>query len=238
MITIIDQQFREALQAYLPTTKRSLSEVLNRRAYVVAGRTLDSMKPEPGREQSERRRIRSYLNSVVSTRLKVFKGGKRKGQFGRAGARANQLARVNLIIQKRRSKMGLKGLYGQEMITAEGKFKQAAQVGVGYLKSPFVAVVRDLRAYIKGPIPRIRTSWGRISIWPGSKGRGLVNPANPGINPAVVMQMKWQTKGHASKVESLTVPHLQAAFNAEAAEIMEHVRRKMQADADKINARK
>jgi hypothetical protein len=236
-IVIDDREFQRALRAYYPTTRRTLAQIVNQRAYNIAGRTMDMMKPAPGREQSTRRHIRAYMNSTVSTRVRVVKSGPNKGKYKRAGAKGNQLARVNLIIQMRRAKRGLKGLYGAAMRQAEGKFKQAAQVGVGFLKSPFVAVVRDLGMSVKFK-PRIRTSWGRIAIWPGSRGRGTVNPAQDGMNPTVIMKMLWNVRGHPGRVESLIVPHLQRAFNDEAREIMRHVQEKMQKDADRINARR
>lgn len=235
-LEIDSRQFQKALEMYLPTTRKSLAEVLNQRAFNIAARTIDSMKPAPGGEQAARTRIKTYLNEQLSTRIRQVKSGKNKGKFKRRGSKANQLARVNLIIQARRSKKGLPGLHGQGMASAEGKFKQAAQVGVGFLKSPFVAVIKGLLDYVR--FRKVQTRWGRISVWPGSKGYGTVNPANPGINPVVTMKTNWATKGQPSKVQSLTLPHLQAAFNAEASEMMRHVQEKLQRDADRINAKK
>lgn len=235
-LTIDDRQFKAALREYRQTTRRSLPEILNQRAFNIAARTMDSMKPAPGEEQAQRTKIKTYMDAQISTRIRQVKSGRNKGQFKRRGSKPNQLARVNLIIQARRARKGLPGLYGAAMRQAEGSFKRAAQVGVGFLKSPFVAVIRGLLSYVK--FRRVQTRWGRISVWPGSKGYGTVNPANPGINPVVTMKTSWTTKGHPTKVNSLTFPHLQAAFNAEAAEIMRHVREKLQKDADRINARR
>lgn len=235
-LEIDGKQFQRALEAYLPTTRKSLSEVLNQRAFNIAARTIDSMKPTPGGEQAARARIKNYMQQrQAAPKLAVIKYGKKRGQLRRVGKASNILVRANLIIQARRSKKGLPGLYGQGMVSAEGKFTQAAQVGVGFLKSPFVAVIKGLIDYVR--FKKVATRWGRISVWPGSKGYGTVNPANPGINPVVTMKVNWATKGQPTRVQSLTLPHLQAAFNAEASEMMRHVQEKLQKDADRINAR-
>ncbi len=234
-ITIDTREFEAALREYEASTTKALPDILNQRAFNVAARTMDAMKPAPGGEQAERAKIRSYMNEQVSTRVRLATSGKRKGKFLKRGARGNQLARVNLIIQARRAKAGLKGIQGQEMRQAEGRFKLAAQVGVGFLKSPFIPVIKGLHALVK--FKRVATRWARISVWPGSDGWGKVNPAKTGWNPFVAMEMRWKTKGTPEKVQRMVEPHMQAAFNAEGQELMRHVQEKLQQDADRINAR-
>ena len=230
-IDIDTREFMRGLDQYFASSKKGLAEVLNQRAFNIAARTMDSMKPLPGGEQQARAKIQGYLNESLSPRIRMTK----KGTFRKRGSNANQLARVNLVIQARRSKLGLKGLYGQEMRQAEGKFKKAAQVGVGFLKSPYVAVIKGLLDYVK--FRKVATRWGRISVWAGSKGKGTVNPAQAGWSPKVVMSMLWNVRGQPTKADSLTRPHLQRAFDDEGREMMRHVAEKLQAEANKINAR-
>ena len=226
------RQFNAGLDAYMKTTTRDLPDIVNQRAFNVAARTIDSMKPLPGSEQAERSKIKSYLNAQVSTRIRLVKS---KGTFRKKGSRANQLARVNLIIQARRAKAGLKGLHGQEMTEAEGRFKRAAQVGVGFLKSPFIPVIKGLIALVR--FRKVATRWGRISVWPGSAGFGKVTPAKEGLKPFVEMQMRWKVPGIPLKVQGLIFPHYQAAMNAEGAEMIRHAHEKLQASANRINSR-
>lgn len=235
-IQIDTRQFKEALQGYYRTTTKDLQEVLNQRAFNIAGRAVDSMKPSPGAEQSTRGKIKTYLNEQVSTRVRVATSGKRKGKFLRKGSKANQLARVNLIIQARRRKMGMKGLYGDAMRDVEGRFKTAAQVGVGFLKTPFLPIIKGLHSLVK--FKRIQTRWGRISVWPGSDGYGKVNPAKASWNPSVTMTMRWIVSGAPTKVQRMVLPNLQAAFDAEAREMVRHTTEKLQQTANKVNARK
>lgn len=234
-IQINTRNFTEALKFLKENTKRDLQEVLNQRAFNIAARTLDSLKPDPGAEQSTRARIKNYLNQQLTSRVRLATSGKRKGKFIKRGSRANQLVRANLIIQARRKKMGQKGLYGAKMADAEGRFKTAAQVGVGFLKTPFLPIIRGLQALVK--YKRVKTRWGRISVWPGSDGYGRIKPAQNSMNPSVEMSMAWKVSGAPTKVQRMVVPKLQASFDAEAREMVRHTNEKLQATADKVNAK-
>lgn len=236
-IQLDTRQFRRAIQVYAETTRKTGAQIVNQRAYNVAGRAMDMMKPEPGGEQAQRAKIRAYMNTRRGEdRYVISKTGKRTKKKVK---RMHQLVVANLIVQARRAKKGLTGLYGQAMISAEGQFVQAAQVGVGFLKSPFVAIVRGLTEYQPpGKRMPIKTRWGKISVWPGSKGYGTVNPALPGTSPQVKFELRWRVKGAPTKVQRLTLPVLQRAFDAEAAGMRQHVIDKLQEAADKINARK
>lgn len=234
-IEIDTRQFVAGLTAILVATKRSLPEVVNQRSFNIAARTVDSMKPAPGGEQAQRTKIKRYMEAQISTRLRIFKRGKRAGKFGRAGSKANQLQRVNLIIQARRARIGLPGLSGEEMAKAEGKFKKAAQVGVGFLKSPFLPIIKGLVAHVR--FKKVATRWGRISVWPGSAGYGRVKVATPGEASSVEMEMKWQVPGVPTKVQTLILPHLQAAVNAEGQEMLRHAESKLQSEFNRVNTR-
>lgn len=79
--------------------------------------------------------------------------------------------------------------------------------------------------------------WGRISVWPGSKGYGKVIPATVNNTPKVEIKLRWQVRGAPTKVEGMVAPVLQKAFNDEAKELMRHVAEKLQSEADKINSK-
>ena len=231
-IDIDTREFERALDTYFASTTRGLADVLNQRAFNIAGRTMDAMKPTPGGEQAQRSKIKAYMSQPVgATRYVRGKNGK---PTKRKAKKMNQLQVAHLIIQMRRAKRGLKGLYGQEMVEARGKFVQAAQVGVGFLKSPYVAVVRGLLAHVN--FRKMATRWQKISIWEGSRGGGDVRPARKGWSPQVIMKMVWKVRGQPTKVDLMTRPHLQAAFDAEGREMMRHVAEKLQEGANKINA--
>ena len=235
--TIDTREFSKALRDYAETTRKTAAQIVNQRAYNVAGRAIDMLKPSPGEEQSTRARIKSYLQQRRgSDRFLITKTGKKSKKRVR---KSLQLILANLIVQKRRAKAGLKGLYGREMVDAEGKFTRVAQAGVGFLKSPFAAVIRALTKYQPpGLRMKIRTRWGDISIWPGSRGSAKVIPALPGTRPIVTMSMFWNVPGQPTKVERLTRYALQRGFDLEEAELVRHMTEVLQKEADKINARK
>jgi hypothetical protein len=236
-ISIDTRQFKAALQEYRETTKRELRDILNQRAFNIAGRTMDALKPEPGNEKGARHKIKNYMDAMQgSPRLKMFKTGRRRGQLALKGGASGQLRRKHLILQARRKKMGMKGLYGKTMREQVGKFTQAAQVGVGFLKSPFIPIIKGLHDLVR--FKSVKTAWGRISVWPGSDGFGKVTPAKKSTNPFVEMRLKWIVSGHAGKVNKLIVPKMQSAFDAEAAELRRYVTEKLQAEANKIKPRK
>ena len=246
-LRIDTRQFKAALQERAKNMIRKLADELNQRTINIVGRAYDKIKPLPGSEESGRARIKSYMNEQVSTRIKLRTSGKRKGMFTKKGSRANQLVRANLIIQKRRSKLGLKGLYGKEMIQAEGKFKQAAQIGVGSLKLPLLKIIRVLNPLVKfksaftrtGTV-RLNTGFvARIPTWPLSGYGASVQPAEEGWKPRVNWRMYWgNVPGMPSKIQKMIEPNLQKAVDAETAEMRRHTAEKLQKEWDKVNARR
>jgi len=235
-IQIDTRQFKEAIRFVHQNTRKDLAEILNQRAFNVAARAIDDMKPAPGSEQGTRGRIKAYMDTPLGApKLRVIQSGKRRGQLTRKGRKQDRLTRKNLIVQARRAKAGLTGLYGMAMRMEAGELSRRAQVGVGFLKSPFLPIIKGLHALVK--YKRVRTAWGRISVWPGSKGYGKITPAKAGFNVFVEMLMRWQVPGAPTKVQRMVLPHLQAAFDAEAREMVRHTTEKLQQTANKVNAK-
>ena len=233
-ITVDVRSFNAALKEYRATTAKALPEILNQRAFNIAARTVDSLKPTPGGEQSQRGKIKAYMDSPRGApKLRVVASGPRRGQLSRAGKKQDRLMAKHLILQARRARKGLKGLCGQAMRLESGEFTRRAQVGVVFLKSPFVPILKGLSALVK--FRKVATSWGRISVWAGSSGFGKVTPAKAGLNIFTEMKLHWKLAGSPDKVKAMVLPKMQAAFNAEAAELVRHTREKLQQAADKLN---
>lgn len=235
-ISIDTREFKKAIQFVRENTKKDMAEILNQRAFNIAARTVDSMLPKPGAEAGTRGKIKQYMDTPKSEpKLRVVQSGPKRGQLTRVGRLKNRLTLKNLIIQKRRSKQGLKGLYGAEMRELSGDLSRRAQVGVGFLKTPFLPIIKGLVALVK--FKKVATRWGRISVWPGSRGFGKVKPAKAGEKPFVEMKLAWNVPGRPGKVERMIVPKLQAAFNAEAKEMVRHTTAQLQKTAGKVNAK-
>src|SRR5690349_1842627 len=117
-------QFDRGLQMVYRNTPKTLTEVVNQRALNVAGRAFEGLPPSKSTVsddeflfggtssavEAKRWSIRRFLREPLSTRITLFKSGKRKGQIGRKGGRNKQLQRVHLIVQARRARAGKKGL--------------------------------------------------------------------------------------------------------------------------------
>jgi len=228
-IDIDTRDFDAALKDYYRASEKALPEIINQRLFNVAARTMDGLPPAPGDEQKTRSKIKAYLTQAITTRLGRTKGGK----FKRKGRKSDQLTRVNLIVQARRAKAGQKGLYGQAMRRASTSFKIRAQVGVGFLKSPFIPVIKGLIGIVK--YRKVNTRWGRISVWPGSRGHGKVDPAKTGLNPEGVFNVSWGLGPSSGQASTLVGNALQKAFDSETAEIRRHMEERLQKEADKVN---
>jgi hypothetical protein len=229
-MTIDTTEFDRALRDYYRATSKTLPEVVNQRMFNVAARIMDALPPKPGEEQATRSKIKKYLTEKVQGRMRVGKKGPKRV----SGRRPKKLMRVNLIVQARRAKTSRKGLYGDAMAAAAGAFRQRAQVSVGFLKSPFIPVIKGLLNFVK--FKKVATRWGRISVWPGSSGYGKVKPATPGLSPEGIFEVRWKwfTEKQAT---ALVTSAIQKAFNDETKEIDRHLQEKLQPEADKINAK-
>jgi hypothetical protein len=230
-------QFDRAMGLYVQSTNRDLAEIVNQRALNVAGRAFDLIPPSSGGAiEAKRRKIKSYLDTLISSRLKRLTSGKRKGQFGKKGKRENQLQRRHLIVQARRRKAGLKGLYGQAMRDAAAKLSRTSQVSVGFLKSIFLPIITTLNGIARFKFPFWKTS--NISRWPGSAGHGQVSIAVPGTNPIALLRATANTTGwNDAGARKILQDAMQGAIDAEAAEMVRHVAEKMQKTANRFNAK-
>lgn len=176
---------RRGIEAKLEVSRRTLPELLNQMQANIVHHVLEILPPSD--PDTKRLEIQLYLKAQLSTRFKQATSGKRKGLFLKKGKRNNQLQRVHLILQARRKKYGLPGLYGKDMRLAAGKFKASATKGVGYAKSMYIPLARALNPVVKYKIPANLTM--KIARWPGSAGYGQVTLAEAGDVPQAILQI-------------------------------------------------
>ena len=254
-VTIDTRPFDQALKSYLATTQRSLAEVMNQRAYNVAGRTAGYLPPFAGVE-AEKARIQHYLTAQLGpSRKKTVTKGRRAGQSVASG---RQLERRHLIIQKIQKRLGRKGLWGGgsartgkasgsgKMLQYAGEMLRRAKVGAGHLRAIWLPIIRGLFPHIRyrridGPNPH---PFRGIAQWPGSAASSTVQPAKPAFNPFAELIARITTHGprvlvpsQDAKVMRLETAALQRAFDDEGKQLVEHVARKLQEEANKVNAR-
>lgn len=167
-------------------TRRSLPDVLAQTGANIVRRVVPALPPVD--TDSKRDQIRRWLKEPASTRVKLAKSGKRKGHFIQKGARNKQLQRAHLIVQARRRKAGLPGLYGKAMLHEAGKFKQRASVSVGYAKSLWLPIATALNEVVRYKL-QMSLLFKGVARWPGSAGSGQVTLPVPGSQPTLSLQI-------------------------------------------------
>jgi hypothetical protein len=229
-------QFKGAMKQLYRTIPIGLADLNNQTAYDVAGKALEDTEPHDRAEtQSKRVAIKAYLNDYRV--VDQLTGGWRHGRKGRGNTRVKI---VNLIINKIRGKLGLKGLYGssgeKSMKEAEGKFLRAHQNVVGYLQSVLIPIIVGLNAFVK--YKSGSSKYNFITRWPGSTGAGKVEPSRPGWNPITIFEtMVAVDKNQEGKVSMIELKAMQGAIDWKTGKMERAVQRALQPEFDKVNAR-
>lgn len=211
---------------------RDMQTEVRQRALNIAGRIFDLIPPESGSPvEAKRFEIKQYMSTTLSSRVRMAKRGKRAGHLIRRGGRDRQLKRVNLIVQARRAKSGKKGLYGEAMSAASGYFQQNAQKAVGFLKSPFLPIIRTLNPMCRFKFPFAKTK--NISRWPGSSGFGWAKVVNSDKSPMVILDANVTVDANEGRVQSIYNAAATRAVADENADMENHMRER----AEKIRKR-
>ena len=253
-------EFQAALREYIASTKRDLQEIINQRALNVAERAFDIVPPATGvGVDVKRRQISKYLNEPLSQKLKyrakdkqVFKitrrnigtmGAQRDRKFVKtlkaglhqSGAKWRQLQRRHLIVQARRRKEGKKGLYGKDMRYEAGMLSRGSTGGVGFVKSSFLPAIYALNKAARFKFPYRKTK--NIKRWSGSGSWGSAQPAHAQMKSearfSVNIRLTKRSAHTAPRVNAMLDGAVIQAMAEEATEMREHVRRKMQARANR-----
>jgi hypothetical protein len=154
---------------------------------------------------------------------------KKTGKFkqGRAVIGGPLIAR---IINKKRRQAGQPGLEGPEMQRAEQKFLNARLRAIGSLRAGWVAAIRKLAAAAKQAFAIERT--------PRVKSSGRARPAVEGWDPVAELEYNLAIrKKEALQIDPRVETALAAAFQTELASMETHILKRLQRDADAINAR-
>jgi hypothetical protein len=193
---------RKGINEKMEVTRRTLPEILEQTGANIVSRTVEGLPPF--NVDVKRMQVSRYLKEPLATRVKLATSGKRKGHFIKKGARNKQLQRVHLIVQMRRRKAGLRGLYGKEMMRGAGKFKQRSSVSVGYSKSMYMPIADALNDLVRFKIPS-RRLFSKIARWDGSAGRGQVTLPTPSDRPQLILQIASAQHNTQSDSKLLTI---------------------------------
>ena len=215
----IDQrEFHAALKQYIAVTRHSIAYALNKKAFFIAR---EAAKDTP---VATREAIQSVFN--VSQTEKVNKKGKtiRKINFSDMNSSAYAL------LQWHQKKKGKPPVPRSEVKKAAQRFVANRLRAVGSLKSGWKRTVLILQRAVK-------ESWGFDSS-ANVKQQGFAKPATEGFSPDVTFGYRVTEKKKGTKrIDPRVVAALQAAFNAETANMKQYLESYLQKDADKVNAK-
>jgi hypothetical protein len=221
--------FRRAFWNVQRNSHRSLKDQINQRTMNVAVRAFQALPPSdvPGK----RKEVKAYMDTQLAQKVVQNKTGKNRGKFRKAGRGRDQLMRKHLIVQARRKKEGLKGLYGNAMRIASGELSRVAQISQGYLKSVFIPIIVGLYGVVKFRPPASLTQY--VARWPGSSGSGKVSPAKTTINPTAVISVDIELKdSQNAKVLAMYEAAIGQAIRDETSEMRSHYEKQLQRELD------
>jgi len=219
-IALDTRAFDAALANYLPTTNKSLADVINQRAFNIALRGATFTKA------GSMKKIAAYLNRVIAGATK------RKGK-------KRQLRAKHLIVQAKRAKQGKPGLYGPDLRTVTGAWSSARTRSAGFLRTLWLPALMALQASAKF----FQASWKskmvdgdgkRLSLWSRTTAKSDAKSASPGN---ILARLSIGTSSHSPQDPArrrIISAAMQRAFDEEAREITRHVEAKMKRDIDRF----
>ena len=254
--------FQQAVREHLATTKRELADATNARMFYLFLRVFALLPPKD--PKMERQKIRAYMTQEI---VEMRVSQKPLSQFALFAAlmshdrTSKPLRRVDLISQARRKRSGKGVLLPRQRreLEAHGAGLLNRAVGsVGYTKS---AVVKSLKALSGGfaqfgikrgkrstkkDVPpnqallKIASEYGmaynNVGVHKGAKQR--TKGATPGISPVATVNLSiGLADGQVGKVTSEYNAAMSRAMADEMAEMKRHIAERMQAVADKHNAK-
>jgi len=250
-VSIDMTEFNAAMKQLLATTSRTLPEFLNSRLFFWLLRIYASLDPKS--PQSERNRIRAYLNEPIGERRFDKRTGKKVG-------RGRVLQRRHLIVQAKRRDMaatqdqgGIKaGLYGEAMRAAAASFSRKAIGSVGYLKAAVAKSIKSINGHFtqfgfstkksggkqipgNAALIAIANQYGlkaeNVAMHKGA--RGYAYPAKDGFNPYSIADMAVAiSDDQVGRVSERYSSAGQRATNDETVEMQKHLARHMQGIAN------
>lgn len=251
-VTVDTSNFEKAWKEYLPTTKRSLSDVINARTFFLMLRLYCLLPPKS--PQAARNKILDYFNRPIGNR----RFDKKTGKYV---SKARELRLVHLIAQAKNAKEGKPGLYGKDMRLAAAKLRRRAAGSVGYLKSAVVKAIKKLSPSFQQFGGTRRAKKGSAEVRVVSGNQALINLANQyglrqenvsvhrgssayaynargGFNPYSSVRFNiGLSDNQIAKVSAIYNRAMQQAYNDEAKEIEIHIAAKLKENSDLLEKR-
>ena len=250
-VSIDTTEFQAAMRQYLARTKSTLEEATNRRLFFVLARAFVLLKPHHA--DSERARIRNYLNQPVGDTRMDKATGKKVGR-GRVFRLVHKIAVHREIMEGRSTPWKGKDRKAgaDEMKAAAAKVRRQSVGSVGYLKSVVAKAIKQIRgsftqfgrqskkvggrtingnAAVIGFAEQYGTSQDNVGMHKGAK--AYVTKARAGLSPQAIADMAVSiANGQEGRVAAQYGAAFQKAFNDERVEMENYLAGVMQADAN------
>jgi hypothetical protein len=218
-LTIDTSQFQSALQEYVKWSKRSLPDIINRKAKSIA---IFAYQLTPRADRGE---VMKELDLRVAKQVTNRKTGKVRNVYALDDRR--RIAGIMYV----RAKASGKPLNTYAEYAA-GSLKYAANrlTAIGTLAAGWIGAIRKLAAATQSGVGDVQ--------WKRHKGIGTAKPAVNGWNPTAEFAYNLQErKPGGFQIDPRCEAALQQGFDREAASMMDYIAKKMQEKADTVNAK-
>ena len=213
-------KFDEVLRAYMARCPHTFDEIINKKMYFILRGAWQ------GTPKVERSTVEQNLNIVG---YKIRKSRK-TGKFSRGAAVLGKGSMIFRIINARRKRAGLKGLYGTDMAKAAGRLRGARLRAIGTLRRGWL---RSLLTFAsRAQESMVAAQDGRLPA-----GRGNPIPAVPGWNAIATTTYEVNIDSTKNaKIDPRVEQALASAFEEEARSMQTYIERKIQEEIVKAGA--
>lgn len=215
--TLDHSEFDKTLAEYVAKVPGRLEQIINRKMYFILRKAWE-LTPIATRETIERQ-----LNIIGYKLRRSRKTGKISRGRSILGASV-----LNLIVQARRAKAGLKGLYGKEMAKASSKLAGARLRASGTMRRGWLKPLLAFAAKSKDSVPS--DAFGALP-----KGSGEARPAEAGWSPTAEAAFEVMIEKGA-RFDPRVEQALQAAFDAEEASMRQYIEEQLEKDLKEMAA--
>jgi hypothetical protein len=218
MVTLetFDAVFRE----YIARCPHTLDEIVNKKMYFILRAAWE------GTPQVQRSTIEQNL-SIDAYKIRK---SRKTGKFSRGAAVHGSGSVVFRIINARRKRAGLKGLYGKDMAKAVRRLTGARLRAAGTLRRGWLRSLLTFAAKAKEAM--VSASDGKMPA-----GRGAPVAAEPGWAPIAATSYEVNIESTKdARIDPRVEQALAAAFAREQASMQDYIERKIQEEIDRLGA--
>lgn len=224
-----DNQFRDALRRYVRVSKSAIPDIVNRKAFFIARRAVIETPTASKMLMDEELGRVFRRKGKLSVRWEAAGAGKWGLRHFKSGDARLEAPLAALIINARRGRKSLPGLFGEAMKQAMAILIAARRKSRAYLKSGWIPAIKRLEQAVKSRrgAPRMESSPRQVG-----QPKGSAIPATNGFRVRAVIENAVAAAGgraehHAEAVKRFGEPALQRAFDRETKSTLDEISRRL-----------